>query len=301
MLSLINSATLSVGPFQVGGLPAWIMLALWAGGAIRSRRIKPLRGPATDDSTAIALGAEYTGAADWKASGQVQWQTSTTSRSWLASGAVVNKLDEEWTLLNRVLYNDQVNSGTASSERELVTAQSGVAYRPVNDDRWNALARIEYKRDRDTAVATARDVSSWLFSTHVNVQPNSAWIVSGRYAAKWVKDGAQALSSSSITQLVGARSTWDLNDHWSLGLQAYRMWGDGAAESALGAELGYLAMKNVWLAAGYNFKGFSASDLGGDATTQRGAYLRLRYKFDEELIEGRHRADAAAAPAAARP
>jgi hypothetical protein len=76
------------------------------------------------------------------------------------------------------------------------------------------------------------------------------------------------------------------------------MWGDGAAESALGVEVGYLVVKNLWLAAGYNVKGFAASDLGGDATTQRGAYLRLRYKFDEELFDGKSRASASAAAAA---
>jgi hypothetical protein len=53
------------------------------------------------------------------------------------------------------------------------------------------------------------------------------------------------------------------------------------------------------VAAGYNFKGFSARDLAGDATTQKGAYVRLRFKFDEALFEGS--SDAAAAGQASPP
>jgi hypothetical protein len=36
---------------------------------------------------------------------------------------------------------------------------------------------------------------------------------------------------------------------------------------------------------GYNIKGFKAADLGGEAYTQRGLYLRMRYKFDETSFD----------------
>jgi hypothetical protein len=63
------------------------------------------------------------------------------------------------------------------------------------------------------------------------------------------------------------------------------MWGDGAAESAVGLEVGYLAWKNLWLSLGYNIKGFNAAELAAEAYTQRGLYLRMRLKFDENLFE----------------
>ena len=62
------------------------------------------------------------------------------------------------------------------------------------------------------------------------------------------------------------------------------MWGNGAAKTAVGIEAGYLVWKNLWLSFGYNARGFSAADLAGEANTQRGAYLRLRFKFDESLL-----------------
>ncbi len=250
------------------------------------QRIKPLGGVVVNDSSAVTLGVDYTAAADWKGSAQVQWQSSATSRSWLLSAAMARKLDADWTLLNRALYNQQTNLAAGSGARKLVTAQSGLAYRPVDTNVWNALGRIEYKRDQDSTLGAGldRDASSWIASTHLNLQPSHHWLMSGRYAAKWLTDRSGGLESRSLTQLVGARSTWDMTERLDLGLQAYRMWGNGATETAVGVEAGYLVWKNLWLSVGYNVKGFSAADMAGEAYTQRGAYLRLRFKFDENTF-----------------
>lgn len=268
------------------GLRKLMRLSNGIGLSTSVQRIKPISGAVTEDSSAMTLGADYTAAADWKASGQVQWQTSTTSRSWLLTGALANKLDENWTLLNRGLYSVQTSVGTATGERELITAQSGIAYRPVDSNVWNALGRIEYKRDEDSTLGPGlnRNESGLILSTHLNVQPTRAWTASARYAAKWGRDRSNGISSRSFTQLIGGRSTWGLTERWDVGLQAYRMWGDGAAETAVGVEVGYLAWKNMWVSMGYNIKGFRASDLAGEAYTQRGLYLRMRFKFDENLL-----------------
>ena len=252
------------------------------------QRIKPISGVTLDDASALALGADYTGAADWKGSVQGQWQSSNSTRSWLFNAAVVNKLNDEWTLLNRALYNTQTSLAPSTGARQLVSAQSGLAYRPVETDRWNALGRIQYKRDADSTAGPGleRNEAAWIVSSHVNLQPQRNWSVSGRYAAKWARDQANALSSQSMTQLAGARLTWDLNSSWDLGLQSYRIWGDGAAETALGLEVGYVVWKNFWLSLGYNVKGFRAPDLAGDATTQSGVFLRTRFKFDESILRG---------------
>ena len=265
------------------------------------QRIKPLGGVVVNDSSAVTLGVDYTAAADWKGSGQVQWQSSATSRSWLLSAAMAKKLDVKWTLLNRALYNLQTNLAAAGGAHKLITAQSGLAYRPVETNVWNALGRIEYKHDQDGTLGAGlnTDTSSWIASTHLNLQPSHHWLMSGRYAAKWLTDRSGGLESRSFTQLVGARSTWDMTERLDLGLQTYRMWGNGATEAAVGVEAGYLVWKNLWLSVGYNVKGFNASDMAGEAYTQRGVYLRLRFKFDENLFESATSARVAAGSDAA--
>lgn len=261
------------------------------------QRIKQLGGAlSTSESTALSLGLDYVGEGDWKGSAQAQWQNSEASRSRLLTAAVVQKLGPEWTLLNRGLYHTE--DGAGGGARRLVTAQAGAAYRPASSNRWNALGRIEYRDDQDSTLGagTERSEKALILSTHLNVQPTRDWMLRARIAAKRAQEDANGLSSASLLRLGGLRATWDVAPRWDVGLQGYRLWGEGAAESALGLELGYMVMKNLWVSVGYNFRGFDAADLAGEATTQRGAYLRVRYKFDETLLgaEGQ-----AAAPAAA--
>jgi large repetitive protein len=45
--------------------------------------------------------------------------------------------------------------------------------------------------------------------------------------------------------------------------------------------VGYLLATNLWVSAGYNLLGYKDEDLAAGEHTQKGAYLRLRYKFDE--------------------
>jgi hypothetical protein len=54
----------------------------------------------------------------------------------------------------------------------------------------------------------------------------------------------------------------------------------------LGAELGYQLSNGLWLSAGYNVIGLHDPDLSGSDYTDSGAYIRLRFKFDERLFSG---------------
>ena len=251
------------------------------------QRIAPLSGVVSDESNAVSLGADYTAARDWKASAQAQWQTSANSHSWLFTAGMARKLDADWTLLNRALYSQQTELA-AGGGRELARVQSGFAYRPVDSNVWNALGQLEYKRDFDTTLGPglSLDEQAWILAGNLNVQPSRGWQISGRYAAKRAIDWSNSLASHSITQLAGARSSWDVSARWDAGVQGYRMWGDGAAGYAVGVDLGYLVWKNLRLSLGYNVKGFDAPDLAGEAYTQRGAYLHLSFKFDESLFGG---------------
>ena len=41
---------------------------------------------------------------------------------------------------------------------------------------------------------------------------------------------------------------------------------------------------NLWLSGGYNVFGFTDKDLSPEEYTSHGAYMRLRFKFDENLF-----------------
>ncbi|MDB5940264.1 MAG: outer membrane protein precursor, partial [Polaromonas sp.] len=68
-------------------------------------------------------------------------------------------------------------------------------------------------------------------------------------------------------------------------VQAGYLWGKGGArERTLGLEVGYQAMKDLWISAGYNWLGLKDKDLTGADYTSKGIYLRLRFKFDETSL-----------------
>lgn len=117
--------------------------------------------------------------------------------------------------------------------------------------------------------------------------------MSGRYAAKWSVLDEYDVRSSALTQLVSGRALYDINERWDASLQTGVLWANRGAGTRylLGAEVGYLAAANLWLSAGYNFLGYQDDELANTSSTGQGAYIRFRFKFDEDLF-GRRSAGA---------
>jgi uncharacterized repeat protein (TIGR01451 family) len=260
------------------------------------QQIHPISGVVTNQATALAAGLEYTANPLWKGSTRVEWSESSTAQTWLTSAALAAKLDDDNTILAREVYNEQINTGPTATGIHLEQVQWGLATRPVTSDVWNALALIEYKRSANSTLGAGLDTNerAYIVSTHWNVQPSADWVVNARYGVKWATDYADEESTTGLVQLIGARSVWDLDAHWDAGIQAYTEiapMGLGGRQLALGGEVGYLIVKNLWFSAGYNVVGFRDPDLAGDDYTQRSFYVRLRFKFDENLFKPRNNAD----------
>jgi large repetitive protein len=248
--------------------------------------------PANAESLALTGGIEYTGSPLWKGAARLEVRDSPTNSSLLSTVGISLKLNDEWTALTRnlVTINAQ-RSGTRKTEDWF---QAGLAYRQgasAQDDAQpyvpyatNALMRMEYRTETTLDPLTsgsARKVA--IVSAHVNQQVDAQLNFSARVAAKWARDESLNLFSSYRTQLLFARAVIDVTDRWDLGLQTSALLG-GAGRSrqlGLGTELGYLVANNLWLSVGWNVFGFTDRDLSAQDHTQRGAYLRLRFKFDE--------------------
>ncbi|MCY1552746.1 hypothetical protein D9M68_891630 [compost metagenome] len=110
-------------------------------------------------------------------------------------------------------------------------------------------------------------------------------MINGRYAAKWSRADDGVLKSTYWAQLLQARYTQDLNNDWDLGVQVGLLRGKGGGlQKTLGVELGYQLMKDLWVSAGYHFVGLSDRELTANEYTSKGAYIRLRFKFDESTL-----------------
>ena len=252
---------------------------------------------AAPTTQAVSVGVDYTAHPLWKGSTKLEYRTSgdvsstnTTNEAFnttLWQVMAARKLDRDWTFLarNYLLQTQYDARGDVFQDR----VQLGVAYRDTDTNRINALAKYEYKTEQDASNAAVGtlDSKAHIVSLHADWHPSRPWWLTGRTAAKWQKDQFEGgVQSSFRAQLLSGRVVYDVTENWDLGLMGAVQFGQyGARQHALGLEAGYLLKQNLWLSVGYNHAGFAADrDLSGYEYTREGVYLRLRFKFDQNLF-----------------
>jgi hypothetical protein len=274
----------------------------WTTGA---ERLKRLSGGG-QEATALVGGLDVTTDPLWKLAARLELRrlsddprTATGNEgqdSVLSTVTLARKLTRDWTLLarNYALYTGLKAGGERLQDR----AQAGVAYRDTDTNRVNALGKVEFKTERDRSGEPTADVGTptsesrrdaLIVSVLADYHPRRPWWFTGRVAAKAVRETDAGVRLPDYQAwLVGGRAVVDVTEHWDLGLLAALLFSpQGAArQHAIGLEAGYLVHTNLWLSVGFNFTGFSDRDLSASDYTNRGVYLRLRLKFDEDLFRG---------------
>jgi large repetitive protein len=255
-------------------------------------RVHSFSGPGTGESAALTFGLEYTASSLWKGSTRLELRDGTSSDSLLSTVAIASKINREWTFLGRNTYSLIKNQGLQSGKNEQERFQVGVAYRDTETDVWNGLARVEHRSEDDTTqpeLQLKRTVE--LFSLHANWQPRRPFTFSGRYAAKWVNEDSNGIKARNNAHLLSARAIWEIAPRWDVSVTGSTVIGRTfqSRTYAVGIELGFMVMENLWLSGGYNFFGYRDEDFANGEYTNKGTYLRLRYKFDEDLFADRKR------------
>lgn len=239
---------------------------------------------ATREATAVTGGLTYTASPDWKGSTRLEYRYAPDSRNVLATAGLAIRLDDAWTAMMREIINLLYARQPGRGDRELQRFQVGAAWRDKAHI-WTWLTRYERKNESDTTPDTGFKRSADIVSNHLNMKARRDLVISARYAIKLGREDSLGLDSRSVTQLLASRLLYDLDERWDMGLQASRLFtSGGAAQQGLGAELGYRVYTNLWLSMGHNVTGFREVDLADDQNTERGLYMRLRFKFDETLL-----------------
>src|SRR5690606_25493284 len=97
--------------------------------------------------------------------------TGNQSQSlWLNTVAIARKIDRDWTILSRnyLLYTENkddragIKRGNTLQDR----FQVGLAWRPVDNNKVNGLARYEYKLVDDRALLDGEDYRTHIISAH---------------------------------------------------------------------------------------------------------------------------------------
>jgi hypothetical protein len=251
-------------------------------------RVTALSGAGQNENTAVALALEYTGSPTWKGSSRLEVRQGHATESLLFTVGLAARITRDLTALARNAYT-VTRSRDSGGEHAVDRMQAGLAWRDTEQNRWNALARVEHRLEQDDqSVGVSLKSASTIVSMHADWQLSRPFMVSGRYAAKWTTDKSNGLSSKYRAQVVGGRGTWEFAPRWDVSLVASSLFGDSTAsrQYGLGIEVGYLLATNLWVSAGYNVVGYRDSDLAGADYTAKGPFVRLRYKFDEALVEG---------------
>ena len=256
---------------------------IWVGGSFENT--KAFGGLAGSNSTAITGTVEYAPDPRYRLYASAEVRAADSGDSYINTLGFAYKIDKDWSMLGRSTISMQKTNSDHSSLLQS-RQQIGFAWRQVDIDRWNALGRYEYNlKDAVGGAAPLKDESHTV-SLHVNYQPEPAFIASGRYAFKWGRETDPLLTTDFKAHLLYGRVTRDLTRDLDLSLQAAYTWGQGSARKyAVGLEVGYHVVSNLWFSIGYNVAGFRDDALTGGEYLNRGVYLRLRYKFDERLFK----------------
>jgi hypothetical protein len=253
-------------------------------------RLNPLLG-STEGPTTAATGAfDYTAEQSWKASSRLELRSSRASDGLLASMAMAGRMNSTWTALGRTLMDFE--NMRAQGQRVRDRLQIGLAARPAGSG-WDALGRYELHYDRTPADSgTSSRRLAHVLSLHTTGPSPGGWAASFSWAGKLVHQGDDFLASHSYAQWLHARFNRDLGGPWDVGLSASTLLGEGAAHrDGLGLELGRSMRDGVWLSAGWNYFGYTDPDLPGEEYTQRGLFLRVRARLDEDLLGSSLRGD----------
>jgi len=145
-----------------------------------------------------------------------------------------------------------------------------------------------YQNTFDNLTPTLRDKSnSTVFSTHLNYQPIPSLTFMPMFAVKASHDKTSDINDAATTYLTQLRGLYDLTRDWDVGATGSLFGADNGfgRRFGLGGEVGRRLVNNLRAAAGYNVFGFRDASLFQSDYTLRGPYIRLDYKFDEQLLE----------------
>jgi len=250
-----------------------------------AERIDALDGTSQSEAASVTGALEYTRNPLWKGTARLELRDANNGDGMLSTFGLASKLSDEWTFLGRNAYALTRNDG--QSDRIQERLQVGFAYRDSATNRMNGLWRYEIKNEEGVEADAKRLVH--IFSTHMDYQYAEHTVVRGQYATKLAQEETIDGRFDTQAHLVGGRVTRDLGRRFDTSLHVRALMSEGFAsgQGGVGAEFGYLVTSNLWLSTGYNVLGFRDDDLVGDEYTRRGAYLRLRFKFDESLLGGR--------------
>ncbi len=239
-------------------------------GDISVENVNTFSGDDTGDYTAVSLRGAYLQNQRYKLSAGYEIRFGDFQPNHLLTLGGITKVGKAGTLLLRERYfkNDR-------TQNDLLL---GFAYRPVDSDVWNALFKFRWKNAKGETFK-----NKYIGSAHLNLQPSPKLRTSWQYAFKYTNGSL----GKSFVDLYRGRFSYDITDRIDIGAHGGVLWDhkNKNYSYAYGPEIGYTLFKNFWVSLGYNVQGFHDDDFEEANYWAKGAYLKFRLKFDEDLFK----------------
>ena len=244
------------------------------------------------NGTAASIGLESLDSEKLKWTARLEGRDGQ-SRTLTASAGAAYQASRDLTMLGRAAYAKSSAAGGFGGalggggfDQKQTRVQLGLAYRPVKSDRFVGLLKYELRDGDDpSGIGVRLQRRQNILSADANYLISQSFQARLHYAWKDSRDNTDGLQTDTSAHLLSGRLSKDLSRRLNLSLLGSTLWNENSRQVAYGIEAGYGLTDNLLLSLGYNFSELRNRSFA-DETLGKGFYLRMRFKFDEDLLNG---------------
>ena len=270
--------------------------ALWSvGGGIEYGDVRdPVAGNLDRFAISANVGYNRKDELVWHLKGEARFENSDTRGldrdTYLLSAGLVYRQDEDWRLLMNIDAAISESNQDAFLDGDYIEASIGYAYRPIDNDRFNALFKYSYLYDLPGADQVTREGSilgpaqrSHILSADFIYDINQYWSVGAKYGFRIGEVSNTRAANDfvkSSAHLGVLRFDWHVVKNWDLLLEGRVLHTpeidttDFGAVAAVYRHVG----DNFKVGVGYNFGRFS-DDVADVTLDDEGVFLNVIGKF----------------------
>ncbi|MCF6219693.1 MAG: DUF11 domain-containing protein [Robiginitomaculum sp.] len=222
-------------------------------------------------------------------SARLEVRDAVSSEALIASVAAAREMSEKLSFAGAFRANfrnqDIVGAAGLSGRSSRIDGRIGTAWRPRSTDELVILNRFDVRVDNSlTGTKTTKLVNNFTANTMLNER----WQLAGNYGVKYVKTDFDGTSYSGFSHLIGGETRFDITERIDIGLHGSVLYGANSdtLSYAYGPSIGISPVDNVWLSLGYNVEGYKDRDFSAAEYSQKGAYIKFRFKFDQNTARG---------------
>ena len=239
----------------------------------------------TQDHSAYFAGMEYLPKFPLKATAKAEFGDNAQSNKTNMAFAGDYRFRNDLSFIVKYLSSDESAKRT-SGYRSMLHLITGLAYRPVDENWLNLVAKYEVKTDKNHYIAPFLDYGATIISLHSFIEPVQKLEIGVKFAYKSSTENSVNFGTTTNTNFYLVRAEYDITEDLNAGgeYRILQQWEAGDLLNGYSLDAGYVVYRNVRLTAGYNFKGYKERDLVDYTLWSRGPFVRLSFKFSEELL-----------------